>query len=261
MNTERIKNYKQLPFLVSNIVEILDMGKQLEDEEETVKTKKPAPPPPKSVIIKTSTRATYFLLDSGLLDAAKLKPNDLIGVNKDSHVILEKLPPEYDSRIKVGEILCYNSVLYMMYTVYMMMYYLLQAMEIDKRPKEEFTDVGGLDKQVQELKEVVIWPLIHKDKFKKLGIIPPKGVLMYGPPGTGKTLMARTLAAQTKSTFLKLAGPQLVQMFIGDGAKLVRDCFALAKEKAPSIIFIDEIDAIGERCTSFVCEHSFTVRF
>ena len=83
-------------------------------------------------------------------------------------------------------------------------------------------------------------------RFINLGIKPPKGVLMYGPPGTGKTLMARACAAQTNSCFLKLAGPQLVQMFIGDGAKLVRDAFALAKEKAPAIIFIDELDAIGE---------------
>lgn len=119
-------------------------------------------------------------------------------------------------------------------------------MEVDERPKEKFSDVGGLEKQIQEMTEVVIWPLKMKDLFKKLGVIPPKGVLMYGPPGTGKTLMARAVAAQTKSTFLKLAGPQLVQMFIGDGAKLVRDCFALAKEKAPSIIFIDEIDAVGK---------------
>merc|ERR1719145_144021 len=89
--------------------------------------------------------------------------------------------------------------------------------------------------------------MTHKTRFVNLGIKPPKGVLMYGPPGTGKTLMARACAAQTKSTFLKLAGPQLVQMFIGDGAKLVRDAFALAKEKAPAIIFIDELDAIGTK--------------
>nr|KAF6325516.1 proteasome 26S subunit, ATPase 3 [Myotis myotis] len=87
----------------------------------------------------------------------------------------------------------------------------------------------------------------NSEKFENLGIQPPKGVLMYGPPGTGKTLLARACAAQTKATFLKLAGPQLVQMFIGDGAKLVRDAFALAKEKAPSIIFIDELDAIGTK--------------
>lgn len=87
--------------------------------------------------------------------------------------------------------------------------------------------------------------MTHRDRFEALGIQPPKGVLLYGPPGTGKTLMARACAAQTKSTFLKLAGPQLVQMFIGDGAKLVRDAFQLAKEKQPTILFIDELDAIG----------------
>ena len=101
--------------------------------------------------------------------------------------------------------------------------------------------------QIQELVEAVVLPVTHKDRFKALGIKPPKGVLLYGPPGTGKTLIARACAAQTNATFLKLAGPQLVQMFIGDGAKLVRDAFALAKEKAPAIIFIDEIDAVGTK--------------
>merc|ERR1711994_647368 len=112
---------------------------------------------------------------------------------------------------------------------------------------EQYSDIGGLDKQIQELVEAVVLPMTHKDRFVNLGIKPPKGVLMYGPPGTGKTLMARACAAQTNSCFLKLAGPQLVQMFIGDGAKLVRDAFALAKEKAPAIIFIDELDAIGTK--------------
>jgi 26S proteasome regulatory subunit T5 len=87
----------------------------------------------------------------------------------------------------------------------------------------------------------------HGDRFEAIGIRPPKGVLLYGPPGTGKTLMARACAAQTEACFLKLAGPQLVQMFIGDGAKLVRDAFELAKEKAPAIIFIDELDAVGTK--------------
>ena len=139
-------------------------------------------------------------------------------------------------------------------------------MEVDTRPTEQYSDIGGLDKQIQELIEAVVLPMTHKERwaysltmqqntifmnsfirFINLGIKPPKGVLMYGPPGTGKTLMARACAAQTNSCFLKLAGPQLVQMFIGDGAKLVRDAFALAKEKAPAIIFIDELDAIGTK--------------
>ena len=104
-----------------------------------------------------------------------------------------------------------------------------------------------MDKQITELVEAIVLPIKHKDRFVNLGIKPPKGVLLYGPPGTGKTLLARACAAQTNATFLKLAGPQLVQMFIGDGAKLVRDAFALAKEKSPCIIFIDEIDAIGTK--------------
>ncbi len=90
-------------------------------------------------------------------------------------------------------------------------------------------------------------PITHKHLFESIGIRPPKGVLLYGPPGTGKTMMARACAAQTKATFLKLAGPQLVQMYIGDGAKMVRDAFELAREKAPTIIFIDELDAIGTK--------------
>lgn len=112
--------------------------------------------------------------------------------------------------------------------------------ELTSRPR-------GLEKQITELKEAVVLPLTHKDLFEEIGIRAPKGVILYGPPGTGKTLMARACAGQTKSTFLKLAGPQLVQMFIGDGAKLVRDAFALAREKAPTIIFIDELDAIGTK--------------
>ena len=157
----------------------------------------------------------------GLVPSELLKPGDLVGVNKDSYLILDTLPAEYDSRVK--------------------------AMEVDEKPTEDYNDIGGLDKQIQELIEAIVLPMTHKEKFDRLGIKPPKGVLMYGPPGTGKTLLARACAAQTKSTFLKLAGPQLVQMFIGDGAKMVRDMFALAKEKSGAIIFIDEIDAIGTK--------------
>lgn len=120
-------------------------------------------------------------------------------------------------------------------------------MEVDEKPTESYADIGGLDKQVEELVEAVVLPMQQAEKFKNLGIKPPKGALMYGPPGTGKTLLARACAAQSNATFLKLAAPQLVQMFIGDGAKLVRDAFELAKEKAPTIIFIDELDAIGTK--------------
>lgn len=194
-----------------------------------------------------------FLPIVGLVDAEDLQPGDLVGVNKDSYLVIEKLPVEYDSRVK--------------------------AMELDEKPKEDYSDVGGLDKQIQELIEAVVLPMTHAERFKAIGVKPPKGVLLYGPPGTGKTLLARACAKQTDAVFLKLAGPQLVQMYIGDGSKvrggwggvglgwwvvggearvaggsppplafqIVRDAFALAKEKVEkggrngAIIFIDEV--------------------
>nr|XP_035961014.1 26S proteasome regulatory subunit 6A isoform X2 [Halichoerus grypus]XP_054367903.1 26S proteasome regulatory subunit 6A isoform X2 [Mirounga angustirostris] len=173
-NSEKIKVNKTLPYLVSNVIELLDVDPN-DQEEDGANIDLDSQRKGKCAVIKTSTRQTYFLPVIGLVDAEKLKPGDLV------------------------------------------------------------------------LVEAIVLPMNHKEKFENLGIQPPKGVLMYGPPGTGKTLLARACAAQTKATFLKLAGPQLVQMFIGDGAKLVRDAFALAKEKAPSIIFIDELDAIGTK--------------
>jgi 26S proteasome regulatory subunit T5 len=120
-------------------------------------------------------------------------------------------------------------------------------MEVDEKPTEHYNDIGGLNKQIEELVEAIVLPMTHAERFKNLGIKPPKGVLMYGPPGTGKTLLARACAAQTNATYLKLAATSLVQMFIGDGAKMVRDAFDLAKAKKPTIIFIDELDAIGTK--------------
>lgn len=184
-------------------------------------------PEGKGAVVKTSTRQTVFLPIPGLVRAEELKPGELVGVNKDSYIILEKLPSEFDSRVK--------------------------AMEVDESPTEDYTDIGGLDKQIQELIEAVVLPMTQAERFETIGIKAPKGVLLYGPPGTGKTLLARACAKNTDAVFLKLAGPQLVQMYIGDGAKLIRDAFDLAKEKITkegrkgAIIFIDELDAIGTK--------------
>lgn len=220
-NTEKIKVNKTLPYLVSNVIEILDVDPQDQEEADGANVDLDSQRKGKCAVVKTSTRQTYFLPVIGLVDPEELKPGDLVGVNKDSYLILETLPSEYDARVK--------------------------AMEVDERPTEQYSDIGGLDTQITELIEAIVLPMTHTERFEKLGVAPPKGVLLYGPPGTGKTLLARACAAQTKATFLKLAGPQLVQMFIGDGAKLVRDAFALAKEKLPAIIFIDELDAIGTK--------------
>ncbi|KAI9358311.1 P-loop containing nucleoside triphosphate hydrolase protein [Zopfochytrium polystomum] len=220
-NKEKIKLNKQLPYLVANIVEILDMDPNDEPEEDGANIDLDAHRKGKCAVVRATTRQTVFLPMIGLVDPTKLKPGDLVGVNKDSFLVLDTLPPEYDSRVK--------------------------AMEVDEKPTEDYSDVGGLEKQITELVEAIVEPMKERERFLNLGIKPPKGCLMYGPPGTGKTLLARACAAQTNATFLKLAGPQLVQMFIGDGARIVRDAFALAKEKAPTIIFIDEIDAVGTK--------------
>jgi len=230
-NIEKVKMNKQLPYLVGNVVEILEPeaedGLDEEEEEEGGAQDVDTNRKTRSAVIRTSTRQTIYLPIPGLVDTKELRPSDLIGTNKDSYLILEKLPAEFDSRVK--------------------------AMEVDERPTEEYSDIGGCDKQIQELIEAVVLPMTHKDMFDTIGIKPPKGVLLHGPPGTGKTLLARACANQTNAVFLKLSGPELVQMFIGDGAKLIRDAFELAKEKIEegtsdgAILFIDEIDAIGTK--------------
>ncbi|WUR04087.1 proteasome subunit RPT5 (RPT5) [Vairimorpha necatrix] len=199
-NMEKIRINKQLPYLVGNVVEVFDEG---------------------NGVVNTSTRITSYLPMLGLVNENELKPGELVALHKETNIIFEKLPPNYDTKVK--------------------------AMELDTKPDETYEDIGGLERQIEELNEAIVLPLTHPERFARLKIKPPKGVLMYGPPGTGKTLMARACASKTNATFLKLAGPQLVQMYIGDGARLVRDAFALAKEKAPTIIFIDEIDAIGTK--------------
>lgn len=116
---------------------------------------------------------------------------------------------------------------------------------IVEKPNISWSDVGGLDQQINEIREVVELPLLKPDLFKEVGIEPPKGILLYGPPGTGKTLLAKAVATSANCTFIEFVGSELVQKFIGEGAKLVRDLFKLAREKSPSIIFIDELDAIA----------------
>ena len=219
-NKSKLQITTGLPHLVSTISEIFDIENMEQDDEgsglkHSENTKKNS----KGAIIKTSTRATIFLPSIGFVEPEELKPLELVGVNKDTYLIYEKLPTEYDSRVRV--------------------------MELDTKPTEKYSDMGGVDKQIQELEEAIVFPLEKKHLFEAIGIKPPKGVLMFGPPGTGKTMLARAVAARVKATFLKLAGSQLVQAYIGDGAKMVRDAFALAREKAPTIVFIDEIDAVG----------------
>ncbi|XP_017873862.1 PREDICTED: 26S protease regulatory subunit 6A [Drosophila arizonae] len=140
-NTEKIKVNKTLPYLVSNVIELLDVDPQEEEDDGSV-TVLDNQRKGKCAVIKTSTRQAYFLPVIGLVDAEKLKPGDLVGVNKDSYLILETLPAEYDARVK--------------------------AMEVDERPTEQYSDIGGLDKQIQELIEAVVLPMTHKENDREV---------------------------------------------------------------------------------------------
>ncbi|KAJ5500428.1 ATPase AAA-type core [Penicillium expansum] len=155
-NQEKIENNRQLPYLVGNVVELLDLDVEAEAAEEGANIDLDATRVGKSAVIKTSTRQTIFLPLIGLVDHETLKPGDLIGVNKDSYLILDTLPAEYDNRVK--------------------------AMEVDEKPTEKYTDIGGLDKQIEEIVEAIVWPMKEAERFKKIGIKAPKGALMYGPP-------------------------------------------------------------------------------
>ncbi|MDV3103670.1 proteasome-activating nucleotidase [Thermococcus waiotapuensis] len=155
------------------------------------------------------------------IERDKLKPGSRVALDQRTMAVVELLPSEKDP-----------SVL---------------GFEVIERPNVTYNDIGGLEKQLQELREAVELPLKHPDLFEKVGIEPPKGVLLYGPPGCGKTLMAKAVANQVNATFIRVVGSELVRKFIGEGARLVHELFELAKEKAPTIIFIDEIDAIGAK--------------
>jgi proteasome regulatory subunit len=123
----------------------------------------------------------------------------------------------------------------------------IERFVIIEKPTVQWDQVGGLAKQIEEIKEVIELPLQKPELFKKMGIDPPKGILLHGPPGTGKTILAKAVAASTNSTFIEIVGSELVQKFIGEGAKLVKEVFQLAREKAPTIIFIDEIDSLAAK--------------
>jgi len=124
---------------------------------------------------------------------------------------------------------------------------MVSVMKVEKAPLESYADIGGLHDQIQEIKEAVEMPLTHPELYEEIGIRPPKGVVLYGEPGTGKTLLAKAVANQTSATFLRVVGSELVQKYLGEGPKLVRELFRVADDHSPSIVFIDEVDAVGSK--------------
>ncbi|EMA50734.1 proteasome-activating nucleotidase Pan1 [Halococcus salifodinae] len=152
----------------------------------------------------------------------KLEPGSRVAVNNSLSVVTD-LSDETDVRARV--------------------------MEVEESPGVDYDDIGGLAEQMNEVRETVELPLESPEMFDDVGIQPPSGVLLHGPPGTGKTMLAKAVANQTDATFIKMAGSELVHKFIGEGAKLVRDLFEVAREHEPAVIFIDEIDAIASKRT------------
>ena len=126
----------------------------------------------------------------------------------------------------------------------------VRVMELDESPDVTFEHVGGLATEIEEIREAVEYPLTMPEVFERIGVEPPKGILLHGPPGTGKTLLAKAVAHNAKATFIRMSGSELVHKFIGEGAQMVRELFSLARDRAPSIVFIDEIDAIGTMRTN-----------
>ena len=154
-------------------------------------------------------------------ECGKVKPGDMVLTDQKNLTIIKKMPitKKFD----------------------------IESFVIVEKPTVSWKDIGGLDAQVREIKEVVELPLKKPELFKKVGITPPKGILLYGDPGTGKTLLAKAVASSTNSTFIEVVGSELVQKFIGEGAKMVGEIFELARKKAPSIVFIDELDALAAK--------------
>ena len=126
----------------------------------------------------------------------------------------------------------------------------VRVMELDESPDVTFDNVGGLDKEIEEVREAVEYPLTKPEIYERVGVEPPKGILLFGSPGTGKTLIAKAVAHEARATFIRMSGSELVHKYIGEGAQLVRELFSLAREKAPSIVFIDEIDSVGSTRTN-----------
>jgi len=171
------------------------------------------------VIVRSSAGPRFLVRSSPSINPDDLKPGARVTLNQQSLAIVELLPGSFDAQV--------------------------YGMELVDSPLETYADIGGLEEQINEIREAVELPLKRPDLFTRIGIDPPKGVLLHGPPGTGKTLLAKAVAHETNAHFMRVVGSELVQKYIGEGARLVRELFELAKKKSPTIIFIDEIDAVG----------------
>merc|ERR1712188_282914 len=173
----------------------------------------------KKVLVKVNPEGKYVVDIDKSIKIEDIKPNLRVALRNDSYTLHKILPSKVDP--------------------------LVSLMKVEKVPDSTYDMIGGLDQQIKEIKEVIELPIKHPELFDSLGIAQPKGVLLYGPPGTGKTLLARAVAHHTDCCFIRVSGSELVQKYIGEGSCMVRELFVMAREHAPSIIFMDEVDSIG----------------
>ncbi len=173
------------------------------------------------VIVKSSTGPDFVVNSAETVEHGKITVGSRVALNKQTLAVMGVLPASLDPLVTASEIL--------------------------DKPSVTYQDIGGLGDQIREIREAVEYPLLRSELYKKVGVDPPKGVLLIGSPGTGKTMIAKAVAHHTNATFVRLVGSELVQKYIGEGARLVRELFQLARDKAPTIIFIDEVDSIGAK--------------
>ncbi|MFQ5884926.1 MAG: proteasome-activating nucleotidase [Thermoplasmata archaeon] len=224
-NSRRIEGEKR--FIEGELIRLQKEIKRLKTEMERLKT------PPLiigsikdvladgRVVVKSSTGPDFIVNTADYIGKDNVVIGARVALNKQTLAVMGVLPPSLDP--------------------------VVMGAEIFEKPETTYKDVGGLEDQIRDVKEAVEDPLLKPDLYKKVGIEPPKGVLLVGPPGTGKTLLAKAVANKTNAVFIRFVGSELVQKYIGEGARLVRELFELAREKAPTIVFIDEIDAIGAK--------------
>ena len=172
-------------------------------------------------IVRSSNGTIFQVSINPRIDHELLRPGARVSLNQDTLAIIEVLNDGWDPLVSTSEIV--------------------------EKPKTTFEDIGGMETEILSIRQAIELPLTKPEAFEKMGLTPPKGVLLTGPPGTGKTMLAKAIANSTSATFLGLVGSELAQKYIGEGGRLVRELFDLAKEKAPAIIFIDEIDSIGSK--------------
>lgn len=193
---EEFNRTKSVPLIMGQFVELVDS---------------------QTAIICSTTGSTSVVKMLSSVDKEQLKPNISVALHRHSSAIVDILPPDSDTGIRV----------------------------VEEKPNVTYQDIGGMDIQKQEIRETVELPLIEHELYRQIGIDPPRGVLLYGPPGTGKTMLVKAVANHTNAAFIRVNGSEFVQKYLGEGPRMVRDVFRLAREKSPSIVFIDEVDSIA----------------